>query len=283
MKQTALITGASGGIGRACAVVFAEHGYNLVLVARTERKLDEIKRELENKYGVTVTTVPADLTLPDEAVRLADELKKRRIPIDVLINNAGFGDRAAFLDSDWDKQRRMIELNIVALMQMSYVFGREMTAARSGSILNIASIAGIMYSGPYMSVYYATKAFVLSFSQSLNEELKGTGVSVSALCPGPVSTGFNEAASLTEGFHGMKPAAPESVAADAFWTIRHKRPVRIHGAAAKLAAFGIRFLPRSLVARIAADANGRKTLAAEKNGAAKKAEEQQELSTDTAQ
>ncbi|MGI6108901.1 MAG: SDR family NAD(P)-dependent oxidoreductase [Eubacteriaceae bacterium] len=256
MKQTVLITGASGGIGKACAEVFASHDFNEVLVARSADRLEIIKKELEDKYGITVTVIAADLTSPDEAVKIADKLEQERIQVDVLINNAGFGDHGSFVDSDWNKQKRMVELNVITLMQMCYVFGKQMATRHSGRILNIASIAGAMYSGPYMATYYATKAFVLSFSQSLAEELASDDVTVSALCPGPVATNFNKAASLKEGFKGMPSASPDVIARDAYRTVISGKAVSFPGSLIKLASLGVRVAPRLLIRKIAARVNG---------------------------
>lgn len=193
--KTALITGASGGLGYEFARILAQKKYDLVLVARSEGKLFKIKNELENKYGISVYVCACDLTLKDAALSVFDFTLENRLNIDVLINNAGFGDSGAFGESNWQKQYEMVQLNITALMQLTYCFLKPMKEQGYGRIMNLSSVAAFC-AGPYMSIYYATKAFVRSFSESVAEEVRGTGVTFTALCPGPTSTGFEKAASM---------------------------------------------------------------------------------------
>ncbi|MDE6442233.1 MAG: SDR family oxidoreductase, partial [Clostridia bacterium] len=195
MNNTALVTGASGGLGLEFAKLLAKDGNDLLLVARNGHRLEEIKDELEKAHGVKVYFLACDLTQDDSANKVYDYAKENSLQIDVLINNAGFGDFGNYLDSVWEKQRDMINLNVLALMRLTYLFVPEMKERGKGKILNVASIASFQ-PGPLMSVYYASKAFVLSFSEALAVELKKTGVTVTALCPGPVRTCFEKAANL---------------------------------------------------------------------------------------
>jgi len=257
MKQTALITGASSGIGRECAIVFAKNGFDLILVARSVDKLSALKEELEQKHGIAVTVIPMDLSEPDVACELLRQLKKLELNANVLVNSAGFGDFAGFLDSDWSKQKNMVDLNITALMQMSYVFGNEMRKCGYGRILNLSSVAAFS-AGPYMSVYYASKAFVLSFSQALAEELKDTGVTVTALCPGPTSTGFDSAADMggSKMFDTFKSATPKQVAECGYQAVMSGKHVKYHGLPTKLMNIGSRIVPRKTTTKFAAKING---------------------------
>ncbi len=182
MNRTALITGASNGIGYELAKVHAEKGDNLVLVARRKDRLDELKKELEEIYKISVFTLEKDLSLPGSALEVFNELKSKDLSIDYLVNNAGFGDFGLFAESDWNKQERMINLNIMSLAHLTRLFLPDMIRNGKGKILNLASTAAFQ-PGPTMSVYFATKAFVLSFSQALNEELREYGITVTALCP----------------------------------------------------------------------------------------------------
>lgn len=196
MKYT-MITGASGGIGKSFAQEFASHGHNLILVARTEIKLRLLKDELEKAYGVTIEIYPADLSLEEERQKLFDYTTSKHMIVENLINNAGFGDSNAYLDSSWERQKNMVDLNILALMHLSHLYGSEMKKHRAGRILNLSSVAAFS-AGPYMSVYYASKAFVLSLSEAMYEELKEYGVTVTAICPGPTATGFEKSAGMKD-------------------------------------------------------------------------------------
>ena len=256
-KQTALITGASGGIGKELAKVFAENDFNLVLVARSETKLAALKKELVEKHGVRVTVILQDMTEGNATDKIVKQLGEANIQVDVLVNNAGFGDNAGFLDSNWEKQKQMVELNILALMRMTYVFGNQMRERGKGRILNLSSLAAF-FSGPYMSVYYASKAFVLSFSEAVGAELKGTGVTVTALCPGPTTTGFESAAGLegSKMFTFMKPQTAEAVARSGYKACIAGKPILYHGAATRLGSFSTRLVPRCLARNIAKKING---------------------------
>ena len=204
MKNVALVTGASGGIGLELAKVHAAAGGDLILVARRAEELEKLKHELETAHGITVACVPADLTEFGAIHHVVDQCRHVTDRIDILINNAGFGGHGKFHERDWAKEASMIRLNIMALAELTHLIVPDMLKAGRGRILNIGSTAGFL-PGPMMANYYATKAYVNSFSQAIAEELKGTGVTVTVLCPGPVDTGFGAAANL-DGVEAFKHA-----------------------------------------------------------------------------
>lgn len=257
MAKTVLITGASGGIGRACAHEFAKNGFQPVLVARSEEKMYALRDELQKAYGIDSLVLAKDLTSESAATELHAQLEEEGVAIDILINNAGFGDYAAFLDSDWDKQRRMVELNVLALMHMTHVFGNAMRKRGSGRILNIASLAAFC-PGPYMSIYYASKAFVVSFSEGMAEELKNTGVTITAFCPGPTRTGFEAAADMLNShmFATIKPASADAVAKACYQSVMKGKVVKLYSFPVKFMAFSTRISPRSIVRKVAKMVNG---------------------------
>ena len=252
----ALITGASGGIGREIAQVFAREGRDLILVARSEGKLRELAQQLQADFGVEARPVACDLSVPDAAADLHE--RTAGLVVDDLVNNAGFGDWGGFLDSDWERQEQMVQLNVTALMQMCRLYGRDMRDRGRGHILNLSSVAAFC-AGPYMSIYYATKAFVLSFSQALSDELAGTGVTVTALCPGPTSTGFESAARMKDSkmFTALHPAKAREVAQCGYEAMQEGKPVAYHSATTKLMNIGSRLVSRKVARRFAADINGR--------------------------
>ena len=187
-----MITGASSGIGLELAHLFANDGYRTVLVARNRGALRTLGDELQSRYGVEVRISPKDLAHPASPLELYQELQEAGLVLDVLVNNAGFGGSGPFLKTDWNHEAEMIQVNIVALTHLTKLFLPQIRA-REGKVLNVASVAAFL-PGPYMNVYYATKAYVLHFSEALAEELKGTGTTVTCLCPGPVETGFQKRA-----------------------------------------------------------------------------------------
>ena len=189
--KTVLITGATRGIGWEFAALFAARGYNLFLTGRDESRLQQFRKE--HGSGLGITTLAADLSAPGGVVAVLDGARKSRAPIDILVNNAGLGDRHAFADSDLEKQRAMLQVNISSLVSLTHGLLPDMVARKTGRILNVASTAAFL-PGPYMSIYYASKAFVLSFSHALSVELRGSGVSVSVLCPGATKTDFEKTA-----------------------------------------------------------------------------------------
>jgi len=251
MKKTALITGASSGIGHELALIHAKHGDDLVLVARNKNKLKQTKLHLENKFKINVLVIGKDLSIKDAAEEVYHEVRNNNLTIDYLINNAGFGDYGFFHDSDWNKLERMISLNITALTQFTKLFVNDMIAQGSGKIMNVASTAAFQ-SGPMMAVYFATKAYVLSFSEAINNELKDTGITVTALTPGATESGFMEAASIQDSklFTGRKLPSAKEVAEYGYKAMMEGKPVAIHGILNYLVANGVRFLPRSLVVKL---------------------------------
>ncbi len=186
-NYTVLITGGASGIGYELAKLFAADGHNLILVSRNESNLKKTQIELENRYSVKVLVIAADLSNLDNIPSIFIKIKEHSLVVDILVNNAGFGLLGSFIDLDIKKQGNMIDLNIGALTCMTYLFLEQ--APRDAKILNVASLAAF-FPGPFMNVYYATKAYVLSFSAALAAELENKKITVSALCPGPVATNF---------------------------------------------------------------------------------------------
>ncbi|MEZ4287829.1 MAG: SDR family oxidoreductase [Polyangiales bacterium] len=251
-KQTALITGASSGIGLDLAKSFAHNGYDLVLVARSKDKLEALGRELGASYGVQTRSYSYDLTKVNSPQALFDELMNDGVVVDVVVNNAGFGFKGPFVDSGLDVELSMIDLNIRALTELTYLFVKPMVERGQGHVLNIASTAAFQ-PGPWMSVYCATKAYVLSFGEGLSHELLGTGVTVTTHCPGATQTGFADRAGNSESLvfrAGVMDS--QSVAEDAFNAMTRGKVVRIAGLMNRLSAFGVRFMPRAFVRAFAA-------------------------------
>ena len=247
MKNTALITGSSSGIGMEFARHHAAQKGDLVLAARGEKELQALKAELEKAHGVQVRIFPVDLTAPGAVQAIHDTLQKEGVEIDILINNAGFGDFGDFHQADWAKTNTMIQLNITALTELTRRFLPSMVQRRRGRILNVASTAAF-FPGPLMAVYYATKHYVLAFSEGISEELKGSGVTVTALCPGPTTSGFQAAADLGESklVKGKKLPSSKEVALYGYQAMLSGKVVAVHGTTNKLQVFLARFLPRSV-------------------------------------
>lgn len=250
MRRTVLITGASNGLGVEFAKIHAAKGDNLVLVARGKDKMNLLKAEIEKRHNVSVLVIGRDLSEPAAAKTIFNELKTQKIKVDYLINNAGFGDFGNFEKSNWEKQLQMINLNITALAYFTHLFLPDMIKNKYGKIMNVASTAAFQ-PGPSMSVYFATKAFVLSFSEAIANELKGTDVTVTALCPGATATGFKTAASLDNSnlFKGTI-ATSKSVADFGYKAMMKGKTVVIHGLMNKIMVFSVRFAPRKLVTAI---------------------------------
>lgn len=195
MEGYALITGATSGIGLELALNFARDHINLVLVARTEEKLLEIKEKVEKDYKIKVVTITRDLTEEEAPKEIYEELQERKIRVDFLINNAGFGTFGRLKDTDLETEKDLVKLNVLSLLQMNKLFVPGMVERHFGYVMNVASLAAFM-PGPVMANYYASKAYVLSLSEAMHEEMRKEGVKVSALCPGPVKTGFQERAQM---------------------------------------------------------------------------------------
>jgi hypothetical protein len=250
-KKTALITGASNGIGLDFARLFAEGGYDVVLVARSESKLKELASELSSRHGVSARAVAADLTDPAAPRQLMERLKAEGVQVDVLVNNAGYGGYGAFAETDLEFELKMIQLNISALTALSKAVLPGMLARKSGRILNVASTAAFQ-PGPLMAVYYATKAYVLSFSEALANETQGTGVSVTCLCPGPTKTGFQQMAKMEDSKLAKSKDIMDSlsVARVGYEALHQGQTVVIPGFMNKMMAQSVRFLPRTAVTRL---------------------------------
>lgn len=250
MKKLAIVTGGSSGIGLAFAKILARDGYDLLLAARDEASLKQASDELGKKHDITADFVALDLSEDNAAYTLWQKAQGR--PLDVLINNAGFGDYADVASADWSRLEAMIDLNIKTLTRLSQLAAISMKEQGNGHILNVASIAAF-FPGAKMATYYATKAYVLSFSEALSVELKGTGVTVTALCPGPTATHFQEAAHAesVSVFQGKLPTADE-VASYGYKAMLKGKVVAIPGLGNKLQASIVlpRSLKRNLVDRI---------------------------------
>lgn len=252
-KQTALITGASGGIGLELAREFAKDGYNLVLVARSKDKLESIAQDFAKQYNISAIVIAKDLSKASAPDELYNELKTQGIQIDALVNNAGFATYGKFVEIPLEKELQEMQLNMVTLTHLSKLFGKDMVARKNGKILNIASTAAFQ-PGPLMAVYYATKAYVLSFSEALANELEGTGVTVTVLCPGPTESGFQERAAMQESKLVQKGGmvrmmTSEEVAAQGYEATKRGQTIVIPGFSNQLGTMLPRFLPRKMVTR----------------------------------
>lgn len=253
MATWALITGATGGLGREFSAQLAQKGNNLVLVGRNYDAVYELASKLHAEYGVETYAIAKDLSQANAVEELVGEVNSAGYEIETLVNNAGFGYDSAFLESDLARQSALLQVNCLALMQLCYEFAIPMVERGHGNILNVASIAGFM-PGPYMSTYYASKAFVQSFSNALHVELAGTGVHVTTLCPGPVNTAFWVNAEA--GNIGLSKATlcVESpfVVRQALAALGRNKMMCVPGVMAKATVFASRILPREAIAYMAA-------------------------------
>jgi short-subunit dehydrogenase len=250
--KTALVTGASSGIGLEFAKLLAREGHDLVLVARRRDALEELARELAVTHGVAIRVIAKDLAAPDSTEEIFDELETERIVVEILVNNAGLGLHGRFWETELTRQIEIIRVNVAALTGLTGRFLPGMVARGRGRIVNVASTAAFQ-PGPYMAVYYATKAYVLSFSEALAQELSHTGVTVTALCPGPTVTEFQTAAGLEDTLLFRGPLVMDAArVARAGWAgaNRGKRVV-VPGLANRLLKEIVRFSPRRLVTTVA--------------------------------
>jgi len=251
MKKTALITGASNGIGLELAKIHASKGGDLVLVARNKSKLDELKAELEKQFKVSVYVIVKDLSATNSAQEVYEETTKQNIQIDYLINNAGFGDFGMFAETDWNKELQMINLNITTLTQFTKLYLRDMEKRRSGKIMNVASTAAFQ-SGPTMAVYCATKAYVLSFTEAVSNEVSDKGITMTALCPGATETGFQAVGGMDESklFKDKKLPTAKEVADYGYKSMIKGKTVAIHGIMNYIMSNSVRFIPRAMVLKV---------------------------------
>jgi short-subunit dehydrogenase len=227
--KTALITGASSGIGKELAKLFAHDGYTLILVAHDVEKLTKVGHEMKAEGAPEVNVIGLDLAKPGAAKSVYDAVLKLHRPVDVLVNNAGFGTYGEFWTLPLERETEEIQLNVTTLTELCKLFLPAMIAKKYGRILNVASVAGF-FPGPLMSVYYATKAYVLNFSVALNQELKGKGVSVTALCPGPTATNFTKVAKTGNSalFQKIR-MSPAPVARLGYEAMLQEKPIAVVG------------------------------------------------------
>jgi len=250
-NRTALITGASSGIGRELAKLFAHDHYNLVLVARNSARLAQVADELQRQFGITAKSFPLDLSASSAPQFLFDQLAPESVTIEVLVNNAGYGKLGAFAEVSAEESLGQIQVNIAAPTHLTKLFLGPMLERKSGKILNVASTAGFQ-PGPLMAVYYATKAYVISFSEALANELHGTGVTVTCLCPGVTDTEFQKRAGTeqTRLFRQMRPMDAKTVARDGYRGLMKGKPLLISGFRNWLLAESLRVSPRRIVTAV---------------------------------
>ena len=252
MKKTTLVTGASSGIGLELARECAANGHDLVIVARRQERLEDFAQTVRKEFDVNVNIVVMDLSVDGSRKNLFDQVKSKNIEIDYLINNAGFGDYGPFVDSNLDRQIEMVNLNIVALTELTRLFLPDMIGRRQGAILNVASTAAFQ-AGPMMSVYFATKAFVLHFSEAVANEVHQTGVRVVALCPGTTESEFADTAQAERSlmFNMRKLPTSKQVASYGYVSMIKGKRVAVHGLLNKVLTFFVRLVPRKVVTAIA--------------------------------
>ena len=249
-KLTALVTGASGGIGEELARLFAADGHSLVLVARSRDKLERLASELGEKHNVAARVVASDLSRAESPREIFEELEGAGVAVDALVNNAGFGSYGLFAETDLKQELDMLQVNVVALTHLTKLFVPGMLARRNGYVMNVASTAAFQ-PGPLMAVYYASKAYVLSLSEALANECEGTGVRVSALCPGPTETGFVAAAGMGDSkLFDRAVMDARTVAVEGYRGLLAGKAVVIPGLRNNLLARSIGFFPRGLVTKV---------------------------------
>ncbi len=247
----ALITGASSGIGMELARVCARNGHNLLLTARREKRLLELKKELEAEFDVDVIFYTIDLADYDAPEKLFEFVRKNSFSVQILVNNAGVGDYGFFHESDWKRQAAMLDLNIRALTHLTHLFLPEMIKQDRAYILNVASTAAFQ-PGPMMSVYYATKSYVLSFGEAIANELQDTGVSVTTLCPGPTESEFQKEANMEKSklFDRFPVATSLDVAEYGFKAMMKGKRVAIYGLINKMVPRAVAISPRNFVTKV---------------------------------
>ena len=244
----AVVTGATSGIGLEFARLFAADGINVVLVARHEDELKQVAKELESSFNVTALLFVADLSDLEQADKLYQFVIEYKLPVKYLINNAGFGDYGEFVKTSWAKERSMIQLNIMSLTYLCKKFAEKFARTGEGHIVNVASTAAFQ-PGPLMAVYYATKAYVLHFTEAIATELHKSGVRVTALCPGPTASRFQEVAAMTNSnlVQGKRLPTAAQVAHYGYKAMKRGRVVAVHGTTNKMNTYMIRILPRRTV------------------------------------
>ena len=247
--RRALVTGASGGIGEELARLFAAERWDLVLVARSKSRLESLASELASKHGIQARAMAIDLAAPGAAEGLHAELTSENVQVDALVNNAGFTVHGRFAETEWANEAAMLQVNVIALTGLTKLFVRDMLGRRAGRILNVASTAAFA-PGPMMAVYYASKAYVLSFSRALADELRGSGVTVTALCPGPTRTGFAQRGGVEEIPLFRGPVMdPRTVARAGYRGMLAGRAVVVPGLRNRLQTMAMRSLPTAVITR----------------------------------
>jgi uncharacterized protein len=250
-NQTALITGASAGLGYEFAHLFARDKYNLVLVARSGPKLADLAEQLRQQHGITVKTIPLDLGFPQASQSLFEETQRSGIHVHILVNNAGYGASGAFAEIPLEESYGQIQLNVMALTLLTKLYLQPMLERRSGNIMNVASTAAFQ-PGPLMAVYYATKAYVLSFTEAIANELRDSGVSVTCFCPGATLTEFQKRAQTENSrlFKQLSPMDAKTVAEEGYRALMDSKTLAIPGWRNWLVAESVRFAPRKVVTAI---------------------------------
>jgi uncharacterized protein len=249
MSKTALVTGASSGIGVEFARQLAARGDDLVLVARSVDKLEKLAAELRSAYGVRAEGIGQDLTAPDAASRVAEEVAARGMTVDLLVNNAGFGTAGRFAEIPAERDRDQLMVNVVSLVGLTHAFIPGMVARGEGAVVNVGSTAGFQAT-PYFATYSGSKVFVLNFSLALWSELRGTGVKVLALCPGPVRTGFFDVVGTDKAMIGVQEKTPEAVVRTALRALDRDRGYVVPGLGNSVSSRFMSKLPRRLVALV---------------------------------
>lgn len=251
LKKITIITGASSGIGLELAWVCARNKHNLLLIARQEDKLLKLAEAIKEKYPVSIDCLLCDLSKPESAQVIYNYCQEKKLFVDFLINNAGFGDFRKFIDGDIKKQLDMISVNISTLVSLSHLFLKDMINNGGGKIMNLASTAAFQ-PGPLMSVYYASKAFVLHFSEAIANELKKNNITVTAICPGPTASNFKHTANLGNSRLMKKRGLPSSreVAEFAYKSMERGRVVAVHGLVNLLLTKLVNIIPRSIVVKM---------------------------------
>jgi uncharacterized protein len=256
-SKTALITGASSGLGYEFAYLFAQDHHNLILVARSEQKLAQLADELTQKYSISVKLIVKDLSQSNAPAEIFAEVQRSAISVNFLVNNAGFATYGLFAETDLEAELQMMQVNMITLTHLTKLFLPDMLQRQQGKILNVASTAAFQ-PGPLMAVYYATKAYVLSFSEALANEVQGTGVTVTALCPGPTASGFQQRADMEQSklVSRQKIMDAKTVARMGYQELMNNKTIVIPGLKNKLLALSVRFMPRSLVTQLVRNMQG---------------------------
>ena len=255
-QRTVCVTGASSGIGLELAKVFAQHGHPIVLLARNAEKLEQLALELRSRANVRADVIATDLRQASAPAHIAEELRRRDLTVDILVNNAGFGLRGSYAELDLQQQLDMIQVNITAVAHLTRLLLPGMIQRNVGGVMNVASTAAFQ-AGPHMAIYYATKAFVLSFTEALHEELSGTNLRVTCLCPGPTRTGFAGTARM-EGVKLFRSGGQSAdlVARVGYAAFQENSAIAISGLKNEIGAFATRLVSRAVARKFAMALNG---------------------------